>query len=123
MVTIKLPNTKSNIIRRNNRKIFCVIYKNKKGLFRKDVHETKIFGRKICDEVSELMGNDGFFSSDELPNYGISQKEVDYIFSLLSPKENDLIVFFAYPEDEARKTNEAFNEIMNKYLSCNNFRN
>ena len=79
LIEVKLQLTNSHIIHENNGLIYCSVYKGLKGLFRKDIEETKEFGRKICDRVKEKLNNDGFFTSDELPNYGITEEETKTI--------------------------------------------
>jgi len=112
MILIELPETESIIVKNNNRQIYCAIYPGLKGLFRKDTCVTRKFGREVCDYVQHLMNNGGFFTCDELPNYGISQEEFDYIISITKPNKNDLLVFFAYPENEAKKTKQVFDKII-----------
>ncbi|MEM7009306.1 MAG: hypothetical protein AAF462_09265 [Thermodesulfobacteriota bacterium] len=116
---IELPKTKCKIIKNNDNKIYCAKYPLIKGLFRKDVDETKKYGRLICDTVAEKMKNFGFFTSDERPeygiNYGISKKEYAYIFEQLQAKEDEhLIVMFAYPEREALHSQDFFEKLIRK---------
>ena len=106
---VKLPETKSKIIQNNNYIIYCAKYPLYKGLFRKDIDETKKFGRMFCDRVADKMDNYGFFTSDERPKYGISycitEKEYDYILDQIGADEDHhLVVMFAYPEREALET-------------------
>ncbi len=120
---VKLPDTKSKIIQNNNYQIYCAKYANYKGLFRKDVSETKKFGRMFCDNVADKMENFGFFTSDERPKYGISygitENEYDYILEQIGADEgHHLVVMFAYPEREALETMTCFeNMLRKKYLN------
>ncbi|MGQ0793316.1 MAG: GAD domain-containing protein [Deltaproteobacteria bacterium] len=103
LVSITLPRSKSRIVRNNGDQVHCALYRGIKGLFRKDVGETRAFGRGICDKVAAAMNNRGFFTSDELPNYGISESERDAIVNrLAADPEEDLILIFAYGGEEAR---------------------
>jgi len=116
---VELPKTKCKIIRNNGNKIYCAKYPLIKGLFRKDIDETKKYGRLICDTVAEKLNNFGFFTSDERPeygiSYGISQKEYDYIFDYIEAKENEhLVVMFAYPEREALHSQDFFERLLRK---------
>jgi Glu-tRNA(Gln) amidotransferase subunit E-like FAD-binding protein len=119
---VKLPDTKSKIIQNNNYKVYCAKYPNYKGLFRKDINETKEFGKMFCDNVAQKMNNLGFFTSDERPKYGISygitEKEYDYILEQISADEDHhLVVMFAYPEREALETKTYFENMLRiKYL-------
>ncbi|MGI9534123.1 MAG: hypothetical protein ACR2NW_04160 [Thermodesulfobacteriota bacterium] len=116
---VKLPNTKSRIIQKNNYQVYCAKYPNYKGLFRKDVEETKNFGKMLCDNVAEKMNNFGFFTSDERPKYGISyglsEEEYDYIIEQVSADEkHHLVVMFAYPEKEALETQTYFENMLRR---------
>lgn len=116
---VELPNTKSRIIQKNNHKVYCAKYPMYKGLFRKDIDETKKFGRMICDRVARKMNNFGFFTSDERPKYGISygltEEEYDYILEQISADEDHhLVVMFAYPEKEALETLTFFENMLRK---------
>ena len=116
---VKLPKSKSKIIKNNNYSIYCAKYPHYKGLFRKDVNETKKFGRFFCDKVADRMNNFGFFTSDERPKYGISygitEKEYDYILKQIEANEDHhLVVIFAYPEREALETQTYFENMLRK---------
>ena len=116
---VKLPDTKSKIIRNNNFQVYCAKYPNYKGLFRKDRDETRKFGRVFCDNVAQRMKNFGFFTSDERPKYGISyglkEEEYDYILEQVSADEDHhLVVMFAYPEREALETQALFENMLRK---------
>lgn len=116
---VELPKTKCKIIKNNGNKIYCAKYPLIKGLFRKDVDETKKYGRLICDTVAEKLKNFGFFTSDERPEYGISysisEKEYDFIFKQLGAKEDEhLVVMFAYGDKEALKSQDFFEKLIRK---------
>ncbi len=116
---VELPGTKCKIIKNNGNKLYCAKYPLIKGLFRKDVDETKKYGRIICDAVAEKLDNFGFFTSDERPEYGISygitEKEYAYMFEQVGAKEDEhLVVMFAYPEREALESKIFFEKLLRK---------
>jgi Glu-tRNA(Gln) amidotransferase subunit E-like FAD-binding protein len=116
---VELPKTKCRIIKRNGSKVYCGVYPLIGGLFRKDVEETKRFGRAMCDAVARKMNNHGFFTTDETPefgiSYGLSGKEYEYIYERTgASKEHHLVVMFAYPEREALETQTCFEELLRK---------
>ena len=118
---VGMPDTKCKIIKNNNGSIYCAKYPNIKGLFRKDIEETRKFGRKFCDDVGAKMENYGFFTSDERPKYGISygitEEEYDYIFEQIQAREDEhLVVMFAYPERESLETQTYFEKLVP--ISC-----
>jgi Glu-tRNA(Gln) amidotransferase subunit E-like FAD-binding protein len=116
---VELTGTKCKIIKNNGNKLYCAKYPLIKGLFRKDVDETKKYGRIICDAVAEKLDNFGFFTSDECPEYGISygitEKEYAYMFEQVGAKEDEhLVVMFAYPEREALESKIFFEKLLRK---------
>lgn len=116
---VELPDTKCRIIRNNHSRVYCGVYPLIDGLFRKDVEETKKFGRAMCDAVAEKMSNHGFFTTDETPEYGISyglsEKEYQYIYEKTGAlKSRHLVVLFAYSEREALETQTCFEEFLRK---------
>lgn len=117
LILIDLPGTRSRIIRQNKNRIWCSKYERLKGLFRKDVDETLKFGRKICDSVAENMGNKGFFTTDERPeygiSYGISEDEYSHIFQKTGADEKqDLVVIFAYDREESEETKKTLDKLL-----------
>lgn len=116
---IELPNTRCRIIKNNGSRVYCGVYPLIDGLFRKDIEETKNFGRVLCDAVAEKMNNHGFFTTDETPEYGISyglsEKEYEYIYERTgASKGRRLVVMFAYPEREALETQTCFEELLRR---------
>ncbi len=116
---VELPGTKCRIIKHNSSKVYCGVYPLIGGLFRKDLGETKKFGRALCDAVAEKMNNHGFFTTDETPEYGISyglsEKEYERIYEETgASKDRHLVVMFAYPEREALETQTCFEELLRK---------
>ena len=119
LILVKLSHTKCEIIKNNGNKVYCAKYPLIKSLFRKDVDETKKYGRLICDTVADKFKNFGFFTSDERPkygiSYGISEKEYEYIFQKLDASQNEhLVVMFASNEKEALKSQDFFEKLIRK---------
>jgi len=105
LIPVALPATWSKIVQQNGGMVYCFVYQGLKGLFRKDVEETRLFGRRLCDTVAAMRGNRGFFTTDELPRYALSEKESDLIFETVqADKAQDLVVILAYPHAEAVRT-------------------
>lgn len=117
LTEVELTQTKSYIVRENNRTVYCSVYKGLRGLFRKDVEGTRNFGRKICDAVKEKLDNDGFFTTDELPNYGVDEEEKRTILKETKAEKDDLVAVFVYDEDEARKTKNLLDKLLRRV--CN----
>ena len=105
LIRINLPNSKSRIIQKNNGEIYCAVYSGLAGLFNKEIEKTALFGKALCDKVKKKFNNEGFFTSDELPRYGISKEDVQIIFRNTKAKKEDLIIFFAYDKENSEKVN------------------
>jgi Glu-tRNA(Gln) amidotransferase subunit E-like FAD-binding protein len=117
---IELPHSDSHIIQQNNGELFCTRYRKLKGLFVKGESRpaTTKFGRIICDTVIEIMqakgfhANKGFLTSDELPGYHISKRELNKIRRDSNAESSDLVVIFAYDAPQALKTKECLDELL-----------
>ena len=79
----------------------------KQECFVKIKPDTLASRRIICDAVKTTCNNNGFFTSDELPRYGINRKNKRQIIEACDIKEYDLIALCAYSEAEAVRTFEA----------------
>jgi Glu-tRNA(Gln) amidotransferase subunit E-like FAD-binding protein len=117
LIEVRLPSTKSRIVKENNGIIYCSVYKELKGSFRKDVEGTKKFGRKICDEVKQNLSTQGFFTSDELPNYGLNKRDTEIILRETQAAQNDLVVIFAYGKIESQKAKEFLDGLLRKSVN------
>ena len=117
LISLKIEHTKSRIIQRNNNIIYCAIYKGLKGLFRKgeSCHSTEVFGRIICDAIKQELDNQGFFTSDELPSYGLSRSELRSIIRSTGAQKSDLVAIFAYDIIRARRTKELLDRLLLLY--------
>lgn len=101
-------NTRSKIIRSNNNKLYYFKIRGFEGLFVKEKENTFKFGRKYCDMVINNFDNYGFFTSDELPRYGINRTDKKQIFEKVDKikKDKDLVIFMAYNEEESQQIRE-----------------
>jgi Glu-tRNA(Gln) amidotransferase subunit E-like FAD-binding protein len=113
LISVKFSNTKSHIVESNGNVIYCANYRGLKGLFRKDIEETRVFGRRICDTVAAEMMNRGFFTTDELPNYGLSKREKGMIIEQTdADRQCDLVVVFAYNIEEAKASKTVLESLL-----------
>ena len=107
-VAVNLEST-SRIVSLNRSVVWCRQYVGLAGLFRKDRGPSKELGRALCDEVKTRFGCDGFFTTDELPRYGISRASRRAILAAVGASESDCVAVYAYPEDDARAIDEYLN--------------
>lgn len=99
----------SRIVQRNGGVLRSVRYRGLAGLFRKDEAMPWRFGRSLCDGVRRRFASDGFFTSDELPRYGIGPDELAIIRAAAGAGPGDLVVLYAYgPEEAARIDDHLF---------------
>lgn len=93
--------TRSGILQANDNMAFCFKLLGLEGLFRKDQEPSKQYGRYVCDLVKDTFDCGGFFTSDELPRYGITRREKRYLFTEMdkTPSDGDLVVICVYDAD------------------------
>ena len=109
---IVLKNSKSDIVNSNkcrfsNKSILYVdVCRGDAGLFDKNVAKSARFGEYICKLISKEFSCKGFFTSDELPGYGITEDETKKLYEFSGASENDLIIFYAYPKKLAIQIND-----------------
>ncbi|APB32682.1 Archaeal Glu-tRNAGln amidotransferase subunit E (contains GAD domain) [Gloeomargarita lithophora Alchichica-D10] len=98
LIPVYFPGTHSGILLANGGMAYCCAFDGIEGLFRKDQDATRRYGRQVCDLVKEVFGCDGFFTSDELPRYGITRAEVRALYAAMHKQPGDgvLIAVFAY---------------------------
>lgn len=73
-----------------------------KGVFSKNNPSFGAFSNSLCDDIKKIYGH-GFITSDELPDYGVMQGEVDAVREMAGAKENDVVVFVAASMELAKK--------------------
>ncbi|MGQ4833051.1 MAG: Glu-tRNA(Gln) amidotransferase subunit GatE [Candidatus Asgardarchaeia archaeon] len=123
-------NTKSKVIQNAIKKKHVVLgVKLPKfaGILGYEVQPNRRFGTELADYVKFWAGLKGIFHTDELPNYGISQDEVNRLREVFNCDKNDAVVIVAGPEDKARtalevvvnRCKEAFNGVPEETRAAN----
>ena len=92
-------NTESKILS-SAESIKAVVLKGFNGLIGKEVQPNRRFGTEIAS-YAKKRGVSGIFHSDELPAYGITQKEVDSVKEYLNIDPQDAFIIVAHDEDIA----------------------
>jgi Glu-tRNA(Gln) amidotransferase subunit E-like FAD-binding protein len=100
------PETSSEIVLANGSRLWCTRYVGLAGLFRKDRGPSKELGRALCDDVKRVFNCGGFFTTDELPRYGIGRSARREIRAATEAAEADCVVAYAYPEHLARQIDD-----------------
>lgn len=113
-VTDKFAETESKVVKsileEENSKVLAIRLRQFDGLIGREVQPGKRLGTEFS-EHGKKMGVSGLFHTDELPNYGITQEEVDVIKSELELEENDAFILVAGPEEKA---NNALHEVIKR---------
>lgn len=76
------------------------------GLLGREIQPGRRLGSELSDRAKRA-GVGGIFHSDELPAYGITQKEVEAVRSELGAGEEDSVVMVAAPRDRAEAAMKA----------------
>ncbi len=101
-LTIIMKETKSKILRselNNKGVIYALKLNNFAGFLGLEIQPGKRFGTDIAGRV-KVLGVNGLFHSDELPNYGITTGEIESIRLKLSCGENDAFILIAEQKDK-----------------------
>lgn len=114
---IIIEESKSQIILNNHNILYCYVVNNFEGLFRKDRPDTFRYGRAVCDEIKNHFKCNGFFTSDELPKYGITRKEKRFIAEKMNQKQGDLIIILSYNQSKAQKIIKYLIKIFNYQIA------
>ena len=112
-VTELMKNCRSEIIQKSlkGKAIIKVIkIKNFSGMFSYSPYEAIRLGKEI-GQLVRFFGIGGVFHSDELPNYGIDDSDIEKIKKLLDNSENDSFIIIA---GENSKIDFAINSIINR---------
>ena len=98
---VQFDDTRSGILKNNGSMAYCFVLTGIEGLFRKDQEPSLKYGRRVCDLVKDEFDCGGFFTSDELPRYGISRQEKRHLFAEMGKEtgDGDLVIMCAYDYD------------------------
>jgi Glu-tRNA(Gln) amidotransferase subunit E-like FAD-binding protein len=106
MVEVRLASG-SRIVQRNGGVLRGVRYPGLEGLFRKDEALPRRFGRSMCDHIRREFSSGGFFTTDELPRYGLGPQELAAIRAAAGAGPGDLVVLYAYSAARAARIDDA----------------
>lgn len=96
--------TESKIISKaisNGGSVLAIRLKGFLGLIGREVQPGRRFGTELAG-YAKKMGVSGLFHTDELPAYGVTQKEVDAVSKFLKLDENDAFILVADEDEKAR---------------------
>ena len=107
-LTPLFPNTESNLIKKylsSGGAVYGVKASGFSGLLGKELLPGRRLGTEVSEFVKSVTGA-GIIHSDELPNFGITQKEVDSTKKFLSCEKDDAFVLTVYSKNLAQKAIE-----------------
>lgn len=84
-------------------KIHGIMLPGFSGIIGTEIQPSKRLGTDMSERAKIMAGVSGIFHSDELPAYGIEQREVDELKRTLLCKQNDAFVIVAADEQRAQR--------------------
>ena len=84
---------------KKNQKIMAVSFKNMAGMFGYSPYQDIRLGKEVA-ELVRFFGIGGVFHSDELPNYGIEESDLEELKNFLQINQNDAFLILASPEEK-----------------------
>ena len=99
---------KSKIIQnaiKKDQKIFAISFRNMAEMFGYTPYDGIRLGKDVA-ELVRFFGIGGVFHSDELPNYGIEETDIDNLKKDLKINENDAFLILAAPKEKNECNNK-----------------
>ncbi len=101
-ITELFSKCKSKIIQtalKKNQKIMAITFRNMAKMFGYSPYEGIRLGKEIA-ELVRFFGIGGVFHSDELPNYGVEEIDLEKLKKFSKINENDAFLILASPEEK-----------------------
>lgn len=112
-ITSALKDCQSAIVKsalNENKKIVALKILNAKGLIGFELQTNKRIGTDLSEYIKNYLPIKGLFHSDELPNYGITDKDVLNVKRTLNCKEEDAFIMVAHSDVIAHKAIDLIKE-------------
>lgn|GEM_PF-71247 len=87
-----------------------------RGLIGKELQTNRRFGTELSDYAKVYAKVGGILHSDELPKYGITEREVEAVRERLNCEEDDAFIIVVDSEEKARKALEMVKERLKQAL-------
>ena len=101
-ITELFSECKSKIIQsalKKNQKIMAITFRNMTEIFGYSPYEGIRLGKEIA-ELVRFFGIGGVFHSDELPNYGVEETDLEKLKKFSKISQNDAFLILASPEEK-----------------------
>lgn len=107
-ITGLFVDTKSKVLQKGVKKgaVLAALLKKFDGLVGKEVQPGRRLGTEFSDRA-KTAGVGGIFHTDELPNYGITEKEVKTVRDAIGASAGDAVIMVADEPEKARLAIEA----------------
>ncbi|AKB54238.1 MULTISPECIES: Glu-tRNA(Gln) amidotransferase subunit GatE [Methanosarcina] len=107
-ITGLFVDTKSKVLQKGVKKgaVLAALLKKFDGLVGKEVQPGRRLGTEFSDRA-KTAGVGGIFHTDELPNYGITEKEVKTVRDAIGASAGDAVIMVADKPEKARLAIEA----------------
>jgi len=105
LIAVLAPRSSSQILVPTRGLLHVFSLAGTKGLFSKEYDDTRAFGAGLCGEIRETFDCEGFFTTDELPRYGLNIEDRKVFFALYRDADEgeDTLVLMNYRRQLAEK--------------------
>ncbi|MDD3245091.1 MAG: Glu-tRNA(Gln) amidotransferase subunit GatE, partial [Candidatus ainarchaeum sp.] len=100
----------------NKKEIFGFLIPNMKGIFGFEIQPNRRVGTELSSVLKAKTTLKGLFHSDELPNYGILEKEIFSVSEKLNLKENDAFILVMAKTEEIDYIKQVIENRLNQFL-------
>jgi glutamyl-tRNA(Gln) amidotransferase subunit E len=119
-ITKLLSNCKSKIIQsaiKDNKKVFAFKLENMKGILGFEIQPNRRVGTEIAGVLKKRTKLKGIFHLDELPNYGIEEKDINIIKNKLDLKEKDSFILLVCSNKEIIDAKHVIEKRLNNLIN------
>jgi len=95
-----LPGSRSRILATTEGRVWLFSIQGGRGWFSKDDEHSLRRGRALCDQIIHRHACQGFITTDELPQYGLSRRDRAALFDAYPDADptRDVLVALAYDD-------------------------
>lgn len=97
-MSLMLAGSSSEILSQSMGMVHAFAVHEGRGAFSKENQESRRAGRRLCDLVRREFDCAGFFTTDELPRYGLTEEDRNTLFRLYrkASADRDVLVLTTY---------------------------
>ena len=106
--------TESGLLQRVEGRVMVAVLPGMGGFFSKDTVAFQQAAESICSRVAIASGTAGFFTSDELPRYGLRRRDLRWLIRMAGARGRDCVVVYAYAPDRAAAVHEQLLRVLGR---------